>query len=483
MSTHDVQALVYASFAQLRHCRYLLLRIEDPAAARRWLRQASVMGLVMGGGQLGRQNAQDEALAVAFTHAGLLRMGLQDDAEFPFPSAFREGMNQPDRAKALADANVEAWQWGDLPGAQRQAVHLLLAHFRRTPFEETGPLSAPALQEGGLALVQPVPTCPAFIDVSEGSARLFEPFGFRDGLTQPVLRSGAAGSRRQQQRREREGDMADDSVVADGEFVLGLPNEYGDPSYAPDDARWRRAGAEGDVPPHFGSHGSYLVVRQIRQHVDRFEAFDAAHPPLHDKAPSLTERMVGRRKDGSALVQLPFAPAHEDAFRFRVNDAEGFQCPLGSHIRRANPRDSLGADLLAGVAGAKLHRLIRRGRVYAGDCQQSEQSGCGHADGRRGCGRGLFFIALNADLDRQFEFVQQRWITHPQFAGLANESDPLLGGHGESAFTVQSPTVSTRTAALPAFTELVGGGYFFLPGLTALRFLAETEPAPGPSSR
>ena len=481
MSSHDVQALVYASFARLRHCRYLLLRIQDPAAARRWLRQEGVMGLIKGG-QLGRENAQDEVLTVAFTHAGLRRMGLQEDGDFPFPSAFREGMNQPDRARALADVRVDDWQWGDLPGDRRQDVHLLLAHFRLTPFDEQGPLSEPALREGGLELVQQVPTCPAYIDQTEIPARLFEPFGFRDGLTQPRLRSTAGPSSRQQQRRERLGEMADDSVVADGEFVLGLPNEYGDPSYAPDDARWRNAARSDDTPPHFGSHGSYLVVRHIRQHVDRFEAFDAAHPPRKDE-PSLTEKMVGRRKDGTPLVQQPSPPADTDAFRFRVNDAEGFQCPLGSHIRRANPRDSLGSDVRAGVANAKLHRLIRRGRVYAGECQQANQGGCGHADGRRGCGQGLFFIALNADLDRQFEFVQQRWIAHPQFAGLANESDPLLGGHGEQALSVQSPTVSARTTGLPAFTELVGGGYFFLPGLKALKFLAETDPVPDPSAQ
>ena len=485
MSSHDVQALVYASFAQLRHCRYLLLRTQDPAAARRWLRQPAVMGLVKGGGQLGQEGALDEVLAVAFTHAGLLRMGLRDDPEFPFPSAFREGMNQPDRARALADANVDAWQWGDLPGERRQNVHLLLAHFRQTPFDDQGPLSAPALRAGGLELVQQVATCPAFIDQTEKPARLYEPFGFRDGLTQPVLRSTAGHSSRYRQRREQLGEMADDSVVADGEFVLGLPNEYGDPSYAPDDARWRSAARPDDAPPHFGSHGSYLVVRHIRQHVDRFEAFDAAHPSSreHEHEPSLTEKMVGRRKDGAPLVQQPSPPADGDAFRFRVNDAEGFQCPLGSHIRRANPRDSLGSDVRAGVANAKLHRLIRRGRVYAGECQQANQGGCGHADGRRGCGQGLFFIALNADLDRQFEFVQQRWIAHPQFAGLANESDPLLGGHGERAFSVQAPTVSARTTGLPAFTELVGGGYFFLPGLGALRFLAETEQAADPSAQ
>lgn len=474
MKHPDVQALVYASFAQLRHCRYLLLRIRDADPAAAWLRQPEVLRLVKGGGDLGRENAQDEALAVAFTHAGLLAMGLEEDAHFPFPTAFREGMNQPDRARALADRNVDEWTWGDLGGDVRQHVHVLLAHFRQEAFEaESGPLCLPALERSGLQVVQVVNTCPSYIQNDGEGTQLFEPFGFRDGLSQPVLKSTADDSRTQRQRRERVGgDLAEDSVVADGEFILGWPNAYGDPAYAPDDARWRAARPEGAPPQRFATHGSYLAVRHIRQHVDRFEAFAAAHPSPDATTPSLIEKMVGRRKDGTPLVDCPFTPPDPDAFRYRMDDAEGFQCPLGSHIRRGNPRDTLGFDVASGVAESKRHRLIRRARIYAGECQQADKSGCGHPDGRRGCGQGLFFIAINADLDRQFEFVQQRWVGNPRFADLAGENDPIMGGPGANAFTVQSPAVGQRTVDIPPFTEMVGGGYFFLPGLTALRFLA-----------
>ncbi|MBA4265212.1 MAG: hypothetical protein C0453_09035, partial [Comamonadaceae bacterium] len=166
MKHPDVQALVYASFAQLRHCRYLLLRIRDADAVRAWLRQPEVLGLVKGGADLGREHAQDEALSVAFTHAGLVALGLEEDPDFPFPTAFREGMNQPDRARALADRQVDDWSWGDLGGvggSQRQNVHLLLAHFRHAAFaEESGPLSLPILEQSGLEVVQVVRTCPSY---------------------------------------------------------------------------------------------------------------------------------------------------------------------------------------------------------------------------------------------------------------------------------------------------------------------------------
>lgn len=470
MNHPDVQALVYASFAQLRHCRYLLLRIDQPQAARHWLRQKDILDLIPGGDQVGGGQRRDEVLAVAFTHAGLVQLGFEAHPDFPFPSAFQEGMNQPERAHALGDGHVDAWRWGDVAAGPRAGVDMLVAHFRNIPFAAEGPLSAEALEQAGFGIVQLVSTCPAYIETRPGEAtRAFEPFGFRDGLSQPVLQSVA-----ERAGRRPGGATSTDNVVADGEFVLGLPNEYGDPAYAPDDRRWPASGKQGPGS-RFGSHGSYLVVRHIRQHVERFAAFDALHPPARGGEPSLTERMVGRRKDGTPLVQLPEPVVEQGDFRFRVNDADGFQCPLGAHIRRANPRDSLGANLQAGLANAKRHRLIRRGRVYTEACALSDTKSCGEADGRRTCGQGLFFVALNADLDRQFEFVQQQWIANPKFAGLADESDPLLGGRGGAAFTVQTPSVKPRINNLPSFTEMVGGGYFFLPSLSALRFLAELE--------
>ena len=44
---------------------------------------------------------------------------------------------------------------------------------------------------------------------------------------------------------------------------------------------------------------------------------------------------------------------------------------------------------------------------------------------------GLRFICLNANILRQFEFIQTAWIENPKFDGL-DERDPLLGGRGAS---------------------------------------------------
>ena len=86
------------------------------------------------------------------------------------------------------------------------------------------------------------------------------------------------------------------------------------------------------------------------------------------------------------------------------------------------------------------------------------------------------FIALNAHLERQFEFVQQRWINNPRFGDLGNEVDPVLGQGKQRAFSRPADPVGEHVggaaSGLPQLVTPLGGGYFFMPGLKALSFLA-----------
>ncbi len=99
--------------------------------------------------------------------------------------------------------------------------------------------------------------------------------------------------------------------------------------------------------------------------------------------------------------------------------------------------------------------------------------------------RGLHFLCLCADIDRQYEFVQQSWINSPKFAGLSNDADPLLSipcfpeKTPRSRFTIQREGVSRRVENLPQFVVVRGGAYFFMPGGRALRYLAGLEHAKG----
>jgi deferrochelatase/peroxidase EfeB len=182
---------------------------------------------------------------------------------------------------------------------------------------------------------------------------------------------------------------------------------------------------------------------------------------------------VGRWPNGVPLTRSPEHPGDDLAdandFGYAEGDAAGQGCPLGAHIRRANPRDAL--DPEAGpeqsLRSVNRHRLLRRGRAYG------DLSGPGE--------RGIHFICLNANIARQFEFVQHTWLNNPKFAGLYDDTDPLVATHQGDigrTFIVQARPFRQRVTGLPAFVTVRGGAYFFLPGIRALRFLAGLPGAP-----
>jgi Dyp-type peroxidase family len=227
-----------------------------------------------------------------------------------------------------------------------------------------------------------------------------------------------------------------------------------------------------------GRNGSFLVVRQLEQHRDRLDdyAIDAADKLADDpRVPKLSRaelaewikaRMVGRWKDGTSLVKHPEKPGSQDdpprapdnTFMFGREDPDGLRCPLGAHIRRANPRDSFepGSPVQLGITNR--HRILRVGRVY---------------EPAKGDNPGLLFMCVNADIERQFEFLQQTWLLGPDFDGLNNEIDPVVGHRGdEDTMTIPTPGGPLRLPGLKKFVTVRGGGYFFMPSRSAVRALA-----------
>ena len=184
-----------------------------------------------------------------------------------------------------------------------------------------------------------------------------------------------------------------------------------------------------------------------------------------------------------------------NAFTYR-SDPQGLRCPLGAHVRRANPRNAdlppgepgilswlkrtLGFDAEAleqdFVASTRFHRLLRRGREYGPEVPLAQAL----AGAPGGAESGLHFICLGGNIARQFEFVQSAWIMGTKFDGLTGESDPLLGHRlpGPDAtptdgFSMpQADGPDRRLTGLPQFVTVLGGAYFFLPGIRALRYLA-----------
>ena len=157
-------------------------------------------------------------------------------------------------------------------------------------------------------------------------------------------------------------------------------------------------------------------------------------------------------------------------FGYFAQDADGTRCPIGAHVRRSHPRDSLdpspGTD--RSIALDKHHRLLRRGRKYGSMLSAEEALAASPGESDQ---RGLHFICLCASIERQYEFVQRTWVNSTKFDGLYDNADPLVSG-GTRTFTVQAEPVRKRYLELPPFVRTRGGGYFFLPGVRALRYLA-----------
>ena len=129
------------------------------------------------------------------------------------------------------------------------------------------------------------------------------------------------------------------------------------------------------------------------------------------------------------------------------------------------------------TSSVRFHRILRRGREYGSELLPEEALQPAPPNESP---RGLHFICLNANISRQFEFLQNAWIANTKFSGITGESDPLLGNRESlpgcpvtGNFTIPGDgTLRRRVSGLPQFVTVRGGAYFFLPSLRALRYFA-----------
>jgi len=489
----DIQGLIRFGYRPMTDARYDLLRVRDAAAARAWLRSAPIASAES------RVPPPGTALQVAFTAAGLSALGLSERVVAGFSHEFRGGIAEPSRARLLGDVGEDAperWQWGYGPGEPHVMVMSFAVPGSRPVVDRH---CEGAAWEAGFERLRSLDT---------SNLDGVEPFGFADGASQPRLSWD-------QRRSTPTGQGEYTNLVALGEFVLGYRNEYGkytdrpllDPSPASDGLP-----AAEDAPGRrdLGRNGTYLVLRQLSQDVRGFWRYLFAQSGGSEAgAERLASAMVGRTPAGVPLVPIEARaiegiegpPELQRLNRFTFDrDPDGAGCPIGAHIRRTNPRS---ADLPGNpsglarllmmlgfraprfrddlVASARFHRLLRRGREYGPELSRGDAllpAPAGEPE------RGLHFICLNANLSRQFEFVQNAWVASTKFSGLSDESDPLLGNRRPhpgcpvtDRFTVPvRDGAPRRLTGLPPFVRVRGGAYFFLPGLRALRFLAADPP-------
>src|SRR6185295_4883468 len=186
----------------------------------------------------------------------------------------------------------------------------------------------------------------------------------------------------------------------------------------------------------------------------------------------LAAHMMGRWPNGVPVVNYPdHAPATPDDddetindFRFERDDPHGRKCPIGAHVRRVNPRDVLGGD------AARRHRILRRGISYGGSLIPPGSPGDGEP-------RGLLFVALNARIDLQFEFIQRDWLnTGESFGRVGAGKCPITGAQdGECTDAFREAGRIAPDTHLPRFVTTRGGEYFFVPSVEALTKLKDGD--------
>jgi Dyp-type peroxidase family len=473
----ELQGILVRGYSHLPAACYLLLKVKSPKAVKAWI---SANGHEFTAGD---NRGHESALNIAFTKEGLTTLGLGDDSMATFPFEFQDGMDTPHKQSLLGDygnSDPANWSWG---GKNNQPIHVLLllyatnnatlarqytalrSQWTDDPFEEI-----------------------AKLDTKEITARK-EHFGFHDGISQPAIK----GLGREQEPAE--------NTVAAGEFILGYPNEYGQftssPTVSPasdrsnllSPARTSAAAAGAPQLKDLGRHGSYLVFRQLEQDVRKFWDFmedktrngDGSCNPAEMIA--LASKTVGRWPSGTSLELSPEKDEpnkdNKNNFNYIPHDKEGLVCPFGAHVRRTNPRDSINRGDSTSVEVSKKHRILRRGRSYGAPLAASMQPEDIIQCKDDGSTRGLYFICLNADLGRQFEFIQNFWINNPKFDGLYDERDPITGNHSNPQENRHTGTVGIprdklrqRFTDLPEFVTLKGGSYFFLPGMKALQYIS-----------
>lgn len=442
----QIQALVVRG-NRFPRARFFVLRIDDGKAARAWLQTLTAGGaapqLTSAAAPVGEPTY---CLNLGFTRPGLEAIGVSGFDFRSFPS-FVAGAAA--RAQAVGDIGASAPQrWLGSLGSGSDHVILTLYALDATTLEAlSGELRKGFSQAGALSELL------AFDAAALKGEKVH--FGYRDGMTQPTIAGGP-----DQPRAD-----AQPAVPAWNFVLLNDP----DRSYRLPEPQW------------LGLNGSFGVFRILRQDVVGFEQFLHSQPGVDPEL--LAAKICGRWRNGvplslspdSADTTLPdsewnrfdyVAPDFEGGLPASAvfDDTAGVRCPMGSHIRRVNPRST---PVTGG--GGHLHRIIRRGLPFGPVYDPSQPY-----DGKE---RGLAGFFINASIENQYEFVVRKWMNEGGFAaGLSPSSRDCITGNNDAASShFEVPRAGKPPLVLSGFARFVetrGGAYCFLPSLAALQRIA-----------
>lgn len=466
LELNDIQGLLVRGYGNLQGAQYMLLRFTELNKARIYLKE--LLPFIT----TASEKPAEHALQIALTYEGLAFLKMPKEALSSFSREFKEGMTEIHRQFVLGDSGENSpsnWQWGD---KRLGDIHLLLMLYSK----DGESLKKILITEKDRAVrleVSLLHSLPTGM-LHDGK----EHFGFRDDISRPII-----------EELVKSNQKTTGTTFPAGEFIMGYKNLYDEFAPAPtvpaiEDNLNILPSKEGhEMLKDFGKNGTYLVFRQMHQDVCKFWTFLLGEAKGKEEAIRLASKMVGRWPDGSPLTISPKKNnpdlAEFNNFGYWEEDKMGLKCPIGAHIRRTNPRDSLVTEKTKKDSTEMIskHRMLRKGRPYGDpvneDLTPHKIMDMVNDDKERG----LHFICLVTDIRRQFEFIQNNWVNFPKFGGLEYDADPIIGNHYQEGnfqtdqFCIPAFPVKEKVQDLPNFTLIRGGGYFFLPGIRAITFL------------
>ena len=503
----DIQGNIVKGYGRYGYpfARYVFFKFEAPQAARNFIK--GLVGFITSAAPWdARTDLPAATTNIAFTYRGLKSLGLPTESMHSFPEDFSMGMKA--RATILGDDLASAPQYWDPIWHDDKDVHMFLSINAKNPaaLEERYQAIQRILLAAGEHVKQlsghrgeqgdNMPYQEAAAIFENGVPTPKEHFGYTDGISDPYFKGcGLHPANVIGGGKPTRGDPKTEAgwqPLETGEFILGYRDETQELPVAP-------------TPRLLSLNGTFMVYRKLHQNVGAYNQYiENVGRDFPGGKNLLSAKIAGRWKNGAPLTTYP-TEAEADAFAqklqaaraamyaatrddekiktraafdvlrkeltaFNYNaDIEGKKCPMGSHMRRANPRGALeyGVTGAYDTPGALVdrRRLLRRGLPYGKVTDPSANDG----------EHGIIFMALSASISRQFEFVQQQWMNYGNDFKLANEKDPLIGnqdGEGSMNIAGSSPTQPPFFCPhLPRFVETRGGEYFFIPSITAIHMM------------
>lgn len=468
----DIQGFAVKGYSYLEAASYKMIKIKDADSAKQWI--GKIISQIT---TANRENRHEYCANLSISYYGLQALRLSTESVYSFDLDFQEeGFASPitqNRLRTLGDIGTNApenWEWGG-NDTDRANIHLLLMLFAK---DDANLKQFCEIFEKDFDAYQLEQVHEFFTHKMPNSK---EHFGFRDSIAQPEIEGYSK-------------KPASENVIKAGEFILGYVNEY---NILPESPYASEAEDKKNILPTFpnkkgykdiGKNGTYIVFRQLEQDVKAFWSFikKAAQEVNGYDLERLGAKIVGRWRSGAPITKCPIHDnpdlAQDNDFNYAETDTDGMKCPIGAHIRRSNPRDAFMKDAKKSVLFAQKHRLMRRGRSYGKPFVENFDLNEILTKPDDGVKRGLYFLAVNANFGRQFNFIQQAWVNDGAFQGLSHEPDVLLGSQTEVAegektyFSMPQEPIRQRIEVPKAYIRVRGSMNFFLPSMRTLQWIA-----------